>query len=97
MARHTIPSARFLHAGYLKDIGNPQVGSHFIQRYSSDDLCQSSGGIVIRESALLVDHRNAGIGVHVDICQADLHLEAEPGVTNEQISRRIIRSLFERS
>ncbi len=86
----TIPHASFLNSGYLRDIGSPLAGSHFIQRFSSDHLCQSKDGLVIRESALVLDYRSAqpaGIAVHVDICQADLNDE------NRQVSRAIISSL----
>ena len=88
--RQTIPHAYFLHRGSSKDIGIPLAGSHFIQRFSSDHLCQDKDGLVIRESALVLDHRSAqpaGIAVHVDICQADL------SDGNKEISREIIQSL----
>ncbi len=70
------------------------VGTYFKERYSSDELCGERGFVVIRESALVLDYRHAGIAVHVDVCEADLYLEAEPGMTNEAISRRIIQSLL---
>ena len=86
----TVPHASFLHSGHLKDIGVPLAGSHFIQRFSSNQLCQDKAGLVIRETALALDYRSAqpaGIAVHVDICQSDLNDE------NKLISRDVISSL----
>ncbi len=97
--KNTYPSAPYLEYGYLSEIGSPiRVGSHFIQRYPSDTICQDKGGVVVRESALVADtHLHAGIAVHVDICDVDLYNEAAPGVSNKAMSRRIILSLRQRS
>ena len=86
----TVPHASFLHRGHLRDIGVPLAGSHFIQRFSSNQLCRDKGGLVIRETALVLDFRSAqpaGIAVHVDICQSDLNDE------NQRLSRDVISSL----
>ena len=99
MQSRSIKGARRYDIQYLTDVGLDLVGTYFKERYSSDaryspvrGLCADKGFVVIRETAVLWDHRNAGIALHVDVCESDLHLEAEPGVTNEAISRRIIES-----
>ena len=90
---NTIRGAYRYDISSLGDAGVKLVGTYFKERYSSDELCGERGFVVIRESALVLDYRHAGIAVHVDVCEADLYLEAEPGVTNEAVSRRIITSL----
>ena len=92
--RNTIRGAYRYDISSLGDAGVKLVGTYFKERYSSDELCGERGFVVIRESALVLDYRHAGIAVHVDVCEADLYLEAEPGMTNEAISRRIIQSLL---
>ena len=81
----------------MDDIGVNLVGTYFKERYTSDELCEERGFVVIRESALVLDYREVGIALHVDVCEADLYLEAEPGITNEAISRRIITSLYQKN
>ena len=69
------------------------VGTYFKERYSSEALCGTRGFVVIRESALLIHYPGTGVALHVDVCEADLLLESESGLTNEDISGEIIRSL----
>ena len=99
MQSNSIRGARRSDIQALKAVGVDLVGTYFKERFSSDaryspvkGLCADKGFVVIRESAVLWDYRNAGIALHVDVCESDLHLEAEPGMTNEAISRRIIES-----
>ncbi len=92
-AQHnTILGARRYEISSLKDVGARVIGTYFKERYSSEELC-GLVGVVIRETALVVDYREVGVALHIDVCEADLYEEAEPGLTNEQISRRIIMSL----
>ena len=77
----------------LKEAGVNLVGTYFKERYSSDELCGTKGYVVIRETALLTNYPSTGIALHVDVCEEDLHIEAELGFTNEDISNEIIRSL----
>ena len=81
----------------LKDAGTNLVGTYFKERYSSEELCGAKGYVAIRETALLVHYPGSGIALHVDVCEADLHTEAEEGITNEDISNDIIRSLRNQS
>ena len=105
MARNTILGARRYDDKPLKEVGVVGlVGTYFKERYSSDaryspvkGLCADKGFVVIRETAVLWDHRNVGIALHVDVCESDLHLEVEPGMTNEAVSRRIITSLHRKN
>ena len=90
---NTIPGARRYDFKTLEDLGVPLVGTYFKERYSDEGLCGNRGFVVIRESALVWDWREAGIALQVDVCEADLPLEAEPGMTNEDVSLKIIRSL----
>ena len=73
------------------------VGTYFKERYSSDELCGERGFVVIRETALVPDYRYVGIALHVDVCEADLPLEPEPGISNQAISQIIITSLYRRN
>ena len=94
-----IGHARLLESGSLKEIGSPLVGSYFKQRYPSSQLCQSKEGLVVRESALTLYKTtvpNAGITVHVDVCQTDLDERSNEGVTYERTSHDIILSLRQR-
>ena len=77
----------------LKEAGVNLVGTYFKERYSSEELCGKKGYVAIRETALLTHYPSSGIALHVDVCEADLHLEVEQGITNEDISNEIIRSL----
>ena len=97
MQRNTIRGAYRYDISSLNDTGVKLVCTYFKERYSSDELCGERGFVVIRESALALDYRYVGVAVHVDVCEADLYLEAEPGVTNEDISRRIIGSLYQKN
>ena len=90
---NTIPGARRYDIMPLEKLGIPLVGTYFKERYSDEGLCGDRGFVVIRESALVWDWREAGIALQVDVCEADLPLEAEPGITNEAVSAKIIRSL----
>ena len=94
---NTIMGARRYDISSLNDMGVNLVGTYFKERYSSDELCGERGFVVIRETALVPDHRYVGIALHVDVCEADLYLEAEPGVSNQAISQRIITSLSRRN
>ena len=94
---NTIMGARRYDISSLNDMGVNLVGTYFKERYSSDELCGKRGFVVIRETALVPDHRYVGIALHVDVCEADLYLEAEPGVSNQAISQRIITSLSRRN
>ena len=93
MERNTIQGARRYDIKSLKDAGVDLVGTYFKERYSSETLCGQRGYIVIRESALLVAFPEVGVALHIDVCEADLLLEAEQGFTNEAVSNEIIRSL----
>ena len=95
--RNTIRGAYRYDISSLGDAGVKLVGTYFKERYSSDELCGERGFVVIRESALALDYRYVGVAVHVDVCEAGLYLEAEPGITNEAISRRIIGSLYQKN
>lgn len=86
-------SARRYEIKSLKDAGVNLVGTYFKERYTSEELCGTKGYIAIRETALLVAYPEVGVALHVDVCEADLSLEAEPGITNEVVSEKIIRSL----
>ncbi len=105
MQGNSIPGARRSDIQPLKEVGVVGlVGTYFKERFSSDaryspvkGLCADKGFVVIRETAVLWDHRNVGIALHVDVCESDLHLEVEPGVTNEAVSRRIITSLHRKN
>ena len=77
----------------LTGLGLNLVGTYFKERYSSEALCGTRGYIVVRESALLVAFPEVGVALHIDVCEADLPLEAETGFTNEVISSEIIKSL----
>ena len=90
---NTIVGARRYDIRSLKDAGVNLVGTYFKERYSSDQICGDRGFVVIRETALLVGFPEVGIALHIDVCEADLFLEAEAGLTNEAISNEIIRSL----
>ena len=93
MQANTIRGATRYEIQSLKDAGVNLVGTYFKERYSSEVLCGAKGYIVVRESALLVAYPEVGIALHVDVCEADLPLEVETGITNEVISNEIIRSL----
>ena len=100
MQGNSILGARRSDIQALKAVGVDLAGTYFKERFSSDaryspvrGLCADKGFVVIRETAVLWDHPNAGIALHVDVCESDLHLEAEPGMTNEIISFLIIKSL----
>ena len=95
--RNTIRGARRYEIMSLKDAGVDVVGTYFKERYSSESLCGQRGFIVIRESALLVAYPEVGVALHIDVCEADLLLEAEQGFTHEDISNEIIRSLRSRN
>ena len=94
---NTIMGARRYDISSLNDMGVNLVGTYFKERYSSDELCGERGFVVIRETALVPDHRNVGIALHVDVCEADLPLEPEPGVSNQVISQIIITSLYRKN
>ena len=68
-------------------------GIYFKERFSDEGWCGQRGFIVIRESVLITDYPEIGVAVHVDVCEADLPEEAEPGKTHEDVSREIVRSL----
>ena len=91
--RNTILGARRYDISSLQDVGVPLPGTYFKERYSDEQLCGDRGFVAIRESALLTAYPEVGIALHVDVCEADLRQEAEPGITNEDVSRKIIRSL----
>ena len=90
---NAIPTARRYDIKPLKDAGVNLVGTYFKERYNDEQLCGSRGFVVIRETALVLDFREVGIALHVNVCEADLPLLAEHGRTNEDISREIITSL----
>ena len=90
---NTIREARRYDIQSLKDAGVNLVGTYFKELYSSEALCGTRGYVVVRESALLAHFPGSGIGLQVDVCEADLHQEAEAGLTNEDISNEIIKSL----
>lgn len=92
--RNTIIGARRFDIKPLQEAGVALVGTYFKERYSSEGLCGTRGFVVIRETALVLDFREVGIALHVDVCEADLPLEAEPGINNEEVSNNIIRSLW---
>ena len=91
--RNTILGARRYDISSLQDVGVPLPGTYFKERYSDEQLCGDRGFVAIRESALLTAYPEVGIALHIDVCEADLRQEAEPGITNEDVSRKIIRSL----
>ena len=68
-------------------------GIYFKERFSDNSFCGNLGFIVIRESILITDFPEIGVAVHVDVCEANLFTEFEPGKTNEDVSRQIVRSL----
>lgn len=90
---NAVPAARRYDIKPLKDAGVDLVGTYFKERYSDEQLCGRRGYVVIRETALVLDFREVGIALHMDVCEADLLLEAESGFTNEAISNEIVRSL----
>jgi hypothetical protein len=93
--RNTIRGAIRYDIKGLKNAGGTLPGTYYKERYSSEELC-GIGAVVIRETALVYNpHLEAGTALHVDVCEADLYLESEPGVTNEVISSEIILSLRE--
>ena len=95
--RNTIPGARRYDIMPLTDLDVPLVGTYFKERYSDDSLCGDRGFVVIRETALVLDFRQVGVALHVDVCETDLPLEAEHGRTNEDVSGEIARSLRQRN
>ena len=94
---NTIMGSRRYDISSLNDMGVNLVGTYFKERYSSDELCGERGFVVIRETALVPDYRYVGIALHVDVCEADLPLEPEPGISNQAISQIIITSLYRRN
>ena len=94
---NTIMGARRYDISSLNDMGVNLVVTYFKERYSSDELCGERGFVVIRETALVPDYRYVGIALHVDVCEADLPLEPEPGISNQAISQIIITSLYRRN
>ncbi len=90
---NTIRGATRYEIKSLKDAGVNLVGTYFKERYSSEELCGARGFVTIRESALVTHYPGTGIALHVDVCEADLPLESEAGLTNEDVSHEIIRSL----
>lgn len=90
---NTIRGATRYEIKSLKDAGVNLVGTYFKERYSSEDLCGARGFVTIRESALVTHYPGTGIALHVDVCEADLPLESEVGLTNGDVSHEIIRSL----
>ncbi len=94
---NTIQGAKRYDIESLKNAGVNLVGTYFQERYSSDQLCGTKGFVVIRETALVTHFPGTGIALHIDVCEADLSLQAEPGITNEDVSNNIIKSLRNQS
>ena len=99
-AMQTNGSAKFDEINPLRDIGARMTGTHSVQRTDTthDDACDASyqSGIVMRESALILDFKSGkdlGIAVHIEVCLEEIGAVTYQGLTNQEISRRIVQSI----